>query len=309
MPVSSFLGSSLSSHSLARRAAPALLALSALACSKDEGAVSTAHAEARATARNVTPPDVVLPGIVASATPYVGETVTNGGTVSGVVQLAAPIAIPDSTIQPPDEISRTCGGSFLDRTLELDGPNVRGAVVWLEGVSRGKALPTTRRFEVTLDHCRLQPRVQPMVAGGTVQLHTRDALRSLVRIVEWPGATLRSTIATNNEGEVVPDDRAVAAAGAYEVKGAQPTWLRAWLLAFDHPYFTSTGTGGTYTIGEIPPGSYKLVAWHERLGRVEVPVTITAGQTTTIALRFDGLKPGTGAVDSVSDTTERPKAR
>ena len=29
-------------------------------------------------------------------------------------------------------------------------------------------------------------------AGGTVQLHTRDALRSLVRIVQWPGGTVRS---------------------------------------------------------------------------------------------------------------------
>lgn len=293
-------------HSVARRAsAVVLLVVSPLGCSRDQGAVATARAEGRQAAPRVaSPPDVVLPGIAPSPTPYVVEAVTNGGTLTGMVRVEG--ALPsDSTIRPPDEIARTCGGPFVDRTVEADGPNVRGVVVWLEGARRGKALPVERRYEVTLDHCRLAPRTQPMLAGGTVQVHARDALRSLVRIVEWPGGTLRATITTNNEGQVVPEDRAVAEPGAYEVRGAQPAWLRAWLLAFDHPYFTTTIAGGAYAITEIPPGTYTVVAWHERFGRVEAPVTIGAGQATTVTLTLPapngspGVSPN-GAPDTAS---------
>ena len=31
----------------------------------------------------------------------------------------------------------------------------------------------------------------------------------------------------------------------------------------------------------VPAGRYTLVAWHPRLGRVEQPVTVTAGQAVT----------------------------
>jgi hypothetical protein len=288
------------SHAARALALVAFVAASVAAsgCSRDDGAVSTAHAEAqRAAAPAAVPTDVVLPAIEAPTTPYVVEPVVNGGTVSGLVQLDGPAPV-DSTIRPPAEIARTCGGDFVDRTVDAQGPNVRGVIVWLEGARRGRALPITRRYEVALDHCRLTPRAQPMIAGGTVHVHSLDALRSLVRIVQWPGGATRATIATNNEGELVPDDRAVASVGAYEVRGAQPGWLRAWLLAFDHPYFTTTGAGGAYAIPDVPPGAYRLVAWHERLGRVEQPVTVTAGQATTVVVRMKGTsaaRPDTAA--------------
>lgn len=301
------------SSSLSRRSFPlaalAAALLSIPGCSRDDGAVSTAHAEARRNAA-ATPPDVVLPGLAPSPTPYIVEPVTNGGTISGIVALDGPPPL-DSTIHPPEEIARTCGGDFVDRTLDAQGPNVSGAIVWLEGIRRGRALPVTRRFEVTLDHCRLVPRVQPVVAGSTIQLHSLDALRSLVRVAQWPGGETRSTIATNNDGEVVPDDRAIASVGAFEVRGAQPAWLRAWVLAFDHPYFTTSGTGGTYTLTEIPPGQYRLVAWHERLGRVEQPVTVTAGQTTTVAIRMRASAPNVSAPvgpdSATADTSRRSR--
>jgi hypothetical protein len=283
--------------------AAALLPISG--CSRDDGAVSTAHAEARRSAAAArTPAAVVLPGLAKSPTPYVVEPVTNGGTIAGTVAIDGPAPL-DSTIHPPDEIARTCGGDFVDRTLDAQGPNVRGAIVWLEGIRRGRALPVTRRYEVSIDHCRLVPRVQPVVAGSTIQLHSLDALRSLVRVTRWPGGETRSTIATNNDGEVVPDDRAIGSVGTFEVRGAQPAWLRAWVLAFDHPYFTTSGTGGTYALTEIPPGQYRLVAWHERLGRVEQPVTVTAGQTATVAIRMRGAPNAAVADPGVADSGGR----
>lgn len=273
-----------------------------LACSRSEGAVTTAHAEGEnLTARTAAPPDVPLPRISASTPAYVGEAVTNGGTIAGTVELEGD-APADSTIVPPEEITRTCRGSFVDQTVARQGTHVNGVVVWLEGVRQGRPLPTERRYDVSLDDCLLTPRAQPVMVGGTVQIHSRSPLRTLLRLVHWPGGTTVSTIATNNDGQVVPDDRALKDVGLLEVRGAQPSWLRAWILAFDHPYWTTTAAGGAYSLAEVPPGQYRLVAWHERFGRIEQPVTVAGGQTTNVVLHLSAHPPNATADTTVADT-------
>ena len=260
--------------------------LLALACSRDSGSVTTAHAEGESARTALRPsPDVRLPNIV--ATGYQVAPVTDGGSITGTIDVdgAAPT---DSSIVPPEEIQRQCKPSFVDETIALQGAHLGGAVVWLEGVRRGKDFPPIRRYEVQVTGCRLVPRAQPVFAGGTLHVHSEDRLNTLVRVLRWPGGDVAATVSTNDEGQVVPDDRVLAKVGALEVKGTQPPWLRAWVLVFDHPYATSSSPVGAFTLDSVPAGQYTLVAWHERFGQVSQPVTVTAGQATRTLVRFSG---------------------
>jgi hypothetical protein len=45
----------------------------------------------------------------------------------------------------------------------------------------------------------------------------------------------------------------------------------------DNPYFAVTDENGNFTIADVPPGSYTLAVWHERLGEKSQPVTVAAG--------------------------------
>jgi hypothetical protein len=297
------------SRPTARYAVVTLALIGGAACSRGDR-VTTAHAEGESARNALRPtPDVSLPPISAAGAAYVERSVADGGTVAGTVDLdGAPPA--DSSVVPPTELQRECGATLPIRTVDLQGTRLGGVVVWLEGVRSGKALPEVRRHEVSIEGCRLTPRAQAVTLGGTLHVHSESKLHSLVRMTRWPAGELAATVTTNDDGEVVPDDKVLSKGGALELKGAQPTWLRAWVLVFDHPYETTTPAAGTFSLDSVPPGQYKLVAWHERFGHVEQPVTVTAGQTTTVALRFSATgAPAAGPVDTTHRAPDSASAR
>ncbi len=43
-------------------------------------------------------------------------------------------------------------------------------------------------------------------------------------------------------------------------------WVRAYVWAFDHPYFAVTDADGKFTIPNAPAGTWRLVVWHEKVG-------------------------------------------
>jgi hypothetical protein len=47
---------------------------------------------------------------------------------------------------------------------------------------------------------------------------------------------------------------------------------------------------GRFEIRGLPPGTYKLVVWHERLGEQELEITVTPGETRNADFTFDADK-------------------
>jgi hypothetical protein len=39
--------------------------------------------------------------------------------------------------------------------------------------------------------------------------------------------------------------------------------MNGYVYTFDHGYFAVTDGEGNFKIGDVPPGKYKVVAWHE----------------------------------------------
>jgi len=58
--------------------------------------------------------------------------------------------------------------------------------------------------------------------------------------------------------------------------------MSAFVVVLDNPYFSVTGKDGTFTIENVPPGTYKLNTWHESLKTVSQEVTVEAGKTTNM---------------------------
>ncbi len=67
-------------------------------------------------------------------------------------------------------------------------------------------------------------------------------------------------------------------------------WMSAYVGVTDNPFFAVSGQDGTFSIADVPPGTYTVEAWHERLGTRTGTVTVTEGGTATLDFSFAAKK-------------------
>lgn len=62
-------------------------------------------------------------------------------------------------------------------------------------------------------------------------------------------------------------------------------------MAVDNPYYVLTTDGGTFTLTDVPPGDYTLMAWHPGLGTMlQKKVTVTEKGISTVDFAFEAPK-------------------
>jgi len=72
-----------------------------------------------------------------------------------------------------------------------------------------------------------------------------------------------------------------------EVKCNVHPWMKAYIVVFEHPYFSVTAEDGKFSIKNLPPGTYEVEAWHERAGTRTAKVTISGdGDTQSVEFTF-----------------------
>lgn len=63
-------------------------------------------------------------------------------------------------------------------------------------------------------------------------------------------------------------------------------WMRAFVFAFDNPYFAVTSKTGTFQLQNLPPGTYTIEAWQENYGSQDQTVMIAPKESKAISFIF-----------------------
>ena len=63
-------------------------------------------------------------------------------------------------------------------------------------------------------------------------------------------------------------------------------WMNAWVGVLEHPFYAVSGKAGAFALAGLPPGTYTIEAWHEKLGAQTQQVTIGAKESKNISFIF-----------------------
>ncbi len=129
------------------------------------------------------------------------------------------------------------------------------------------AYEALRAEPVKLDNlgCRFVPHVVGMWTAQKLILGNKDAIGHNTKVDGIEGKSINPLLPPNAELE---ESFKVSERLPLQVGCNIHPWMRARLLIQDHPYFATTNEDGVFEIKNIPPGTYKFRAYHERPGYV-----------------------------------------
>ena len=76
------------------------------------------------------------------------------------------------------------------------------------------------------------------------------------------------------------------AEGVFVVKCDIHPWMQAYVAVSPHPFFAVTGADGSYSIPNLPAGTYVVEAWHERGGAKSYKISVKDGESGTVNFGF-----------------------
>jgi hypothetical protein len=221
-----------------------------------------------------------LPVVPAPA--YEAVAVKDGGTISGKVTFQG--TVPPRRKVVPTKDREVCGSGVreVDQIVLNPDKTVQEAVVFLQKIEKGKPFPRAKPPELDNVKCDFKPHVQVVPEGDLVIVNSDPVLHNTKGFF---GRVPVFNVALPNQGQRIT--RTIKKTGTMRVECDAHGWMLAWVQVIDHPYYAITGKDGSFTIGDVPPGSYTLVGWQEYTGPVEVPVTVKAkeGSAVTIELK------------------------
>jgi hypothetical protein len=201
---------------------------------------------------------------VPAATGRIEGTVVLAPSLSARKPRFRPYADYGPTAAPPKEVP--------------DTNELVNVVVYLDSVPGGSELPApsgTPTLEQLNEH--FVPHVLPVLKGATVEFPNRDPVFHNVFSLS---STRTFDLGRFPKGE--SKSIRFPKAGLVQVFCHIHSDMSAVIMVLDNPLFAVPNLRGHYVIEGVPPGEYRVVAWHERIKPISDRVRVTAGQTATL---------------------------
>ncbi len=220
---------------------------------------------------------------------YKEKAVSDGGSIQGTVRFDGTVpTIPAAEIAKDNAV---CGdGSVVPNPVTLgDAGGLSNSVVYLKKIKSGKAWP---KKDYVLDQkaCAFEPYLQVVPKGVKLTIKNSDPVLHNVHPFEIIGDSRRTlfNLAQPKQDQVNQKKIKTRRGKAVELACDAHAWMAGWLYVLEHPYYAVVGMDGAFKIDDVPPGDYKLVAWHPVLGTQEQAVTVAANAPADAAFKFEG---------------------
>jgi plastocyanin len=178
-------------------------------------------------------------------------------------------------------------GKAYDESLVV-APNgaLANAFVYVKSGLEGKRFdpPAT---PVTIDQagCWFHPRVLGIQTGQQLQVVNSDPVTHNIH----PMAQInREWNHSQGAGDAPLERKFLKPEIMVRVKCNIHSWMHAFIGVTDNPYFAVTGDDGSFSIPDLPPGTYTVEVWQEGLGTQDQQVTVTPQSKAQLNVTFKG---------------------
>jgi len=262
---------------------------------------------------------------------YEEAPVLDAGTLMGVVTFKGgkPVSRGFNLVTFPDpvycgRISNGQGWRLLPEFTVGENQGLKDVVVMLTGVEKGKPFKFQEPRIEAID-CRFRPFVTVVRDQGKVEVVNMDPVMHDIQAYET--SELGPRVLFNVPLPMNPHHLRTASLNAeyhkhisgepvtqviHMTKGRRVfvmqcgfhAYMESWGLAVDNPYFVLTDESGRFELGDVPPGTYKLVVWHPQ-ARAVIEQQVTIPAKGAVAINFE-IQPREGARAGM-DAVENPR--
>ena len=234
-------------------------------------------------------------GIFWPASAYDTVVVADGAVLRGRVTFlgAAPAPKEFELRRFPDRafcgaISDGDGHRFLKEVNVGQGGGLKDVVVVVEGVQSGKPF-TFASAQVEANVCQFLPFVTVVSDKRQLTVTNRDPVSHDIQGYAYDHAGVdivlhRPSLRATGTTDIV---HLVKGRKVFTMQCGMHPYMQSWGYAIDNPYYAVTDQDGSFSIGDLPHGTYHVKAWHPILGFQERELTLAPNGTTTLDVQFD----------------------
>ena len=228
---------------------------------------------------------------------YEEADIFDGGTVLGRVTLKGkppPARIYHLIFSPNIDycirISDGKGNRLLREFEVAEDGGLKNAVVAVVGVERGKPFNFTPQIEI--EDCRILPIVTPVRNRHPIHLVNRDPITHDIQAYTVKNPKESYTFQMFNKpmpSKTVTRKEVRFRKGHYifRTQCGVHDFMQSWGMAVGNPYFTLTGPDGLFTIPDLPPGEYDIIAWHPRMQVQAQKISVQPNGRVNLNFEFD----------------------
>ncbi len=223
-----------------------------------------------------------------SAAAYQVAPVDNGGRISGKVSFKGADPAPKQFTVAKD--ADTCGsGTRSIDFVRVNNGALTDAVVYLYKIKAGKDFPADiGNTELNQKKCTFKPFLSVMKNGDQLTVKNSDPVLHNIHTYEIIGRAKKTVFNISQPGnlKILRKQVTLKRGTAMKVECDAHDFMHSFTFVAKNPYFAVVGEDGSFSIDNVPPGSYKIRAWHGTLGEKKGTVTVEADSTARVDFVF-----------------------
>jgi hypothetical protein len=231
------------------------------------------------------PKDAAAPAAASTAAAGPAAGAMGAASVTGKIVFEGAIPAPEKYRMTADAFcAKAHPGDVAKQDVEI-GPDrgIADVFVYVKSGINGTYPPPSTAAVIDQKGCRYSPHVFGVVAGQNIDILNSDpTLHNIHSLPEKNDAFNLGMPVQGMKYTKKFDKPEVMVRIKCDVHG----WMSAYCGVVAHPFFAVTAADGTYTIKNLPAGTYTIEAWHEKFGTQTQQVTVGATDSKAVPFTF-----------------------